>query len=258
MLGLGHVDRASDTPVSRQIAEQLRLAISQGSLGPGDQLPSEAQLMEHYGVARMTVRHALADLRTEGLIVAEHGRGVYVRAKPRVRRLASDRFARQHREAGRAAFLAESADVGTPSVDQIAVSEETPPHRVRQLLELPSRARVVVRRRRYLIDGHPVETAVSYLPATIARGTAIADTDTGPGGIYARLEELGHELGSFIEEVAARMPTPEERRRLLLPAGEPVLTVLRVAIDTSGRPVEVCDTVKAAASYALEYRFPAQ
>ena len=90
------------------IADQLRTAIRDGRLSEGAQLPSEAALMGHYGVARMTIRNALQVLETEGLTRAEHGRGVYVRRKPPVRRLASDRFARRHRKEGKAAFLVES------------------------------------------------------------------------------------------------------------------------------------------------------
>jgi GntR family transcriptional regulator len=53
------------------------------------------------------------------------------------------------------------------------------------------------------------------------------------------------------------MPTPKERRRLSLPEGTPVITVMRVAYDVDGRPVEMTDTVKSAPSYVLEYSFPA-
>ncbi len=128
---------------------------------------------------------------------------------------------------------------------------------VLESLGLPPRAKVLARRRRYLLDGLPVELAVSYVPSSMARGTAIEERHTGPGGIYARLEENGHELAEFIEEVGARMPTPEERARLRLPEGTPVLTVRRTAFDTNGIQVEMTDTVKAAPSYLLEYRFPA-
>ena len=108
----------------RQIADQLRSAIQNGRLNEGERLPSEAQLIDHYGVARMTVRNALQILETEGLTRAEHGRGVYVRKKPPVRRLASDRFARRHRKEGKAALLAESEQVGTRAdVDLIRVDE---------------------------------------------------------------------------------------------------------------------------------------
>jgi GntR family transcriptional regulator len=205
----------------------------------------------------MTVRQALGELSAEGLLVAEHGRGVFVRERPVVRRVASDRFARRHREAGQAAFIAEAEGVGVPSVDEIEVGSEAASGDVREALALPARSRVVARRRRYLMDGQPVELASSYVPLSIAKGTAIEAADTGPGGIYARIEEAGHALAEFSEEVAARMPSPEERRRLRLPAGTPVLTVRRIAFDTNGLPVELTDTVKAAPSYVLEYRFPA-
>jgi GntR family transcriptional regulator len=256
-MDLGRVDKTSDIPAFRQIAASIRGAVRRGDLAPGDKIPSESQLMEHFGVARMTVRQALADLRGEGLLVSEHGRGVYVRHRPVVRRVASDRFARRHRDEGQAAFLAEAQGVGSPSVDEIEVSTETASRDVRSLLQLPARAKVVARRRRYLMDGAPVELAESFVPQSIGGGTKIAEMDTGPGGIYARLEELGHRLAEFSEEVAARMPTPEERRRLELPVGTPVLTVRRIAFDSAGTPVEVTDTVKAAPSYVLEYRFPA-
>ena len=258
MLVLGTIDRGEDAPPFRQIARHLREAIRRGDLGPGDQLPSESQLVEHYGVARMTVRQSLGELRAEGLVVPEHGRGVFVRSRPPVRRLAGDRFARRHRGAGKAAFLAETEGLGQAGVDQIEVGETLPPTRVQELLKLTGRARVVTRSRRYLLDGEPVEMAISYLPASIARGTKIMDVETGPGGIYARLEELGHTLAEFVEEVSVRMPTPEERKRLQLGPGVPVMIVLRTAYDVEGRPVEVCDTVKAGPSYVLEYRVPAK
>ena len=109
------MDPASDRAVFRQIADHLREAIRNGRLRAGDKLPSEAQLMEHYNVARMTVRQAIQELKAEGHVVSEHGRGVFVRLVSPVKRLASDRFARRHRKEGKAAFLAESEAVGATS-----------------------------------------------------------------------------------------------------------------------------------------------
>lgn len=255
----GHVavDKSADRPVFKQIADDLRSRIAAGALAQGDRVPSETQLMERYGVARMTVRQALSTLKAEGLLLAEHGRGVFVRTSPMVRRVASDRFARRHRERGQAAFIAEAEGIGAPGVDELEVGHELASPEVRGCLGLPSRAKVLARRRRYLIDGQPVELAESYVPSSLAKGTPIEERHTGPGGIYARLEELGHELAEFTEEVGARMPSPEERVRLRLPEGTPVLTVRRIAFDTRGFRVEMTDTVKAAPSYLLEYRFPA-
>src|SRR6516165_3804854 len=231
------VDPGSDRAVFRQIADQLRAAIQSGRLSEGDRLPSEAQLMDHYGVARMTIRNALQLLETEGLTRAEHGRGVYVRRKPPVRRLASDRFARRHRKEGKAAFLAESEQFGArPDVDMIRVKEMEAPSEVSERLN--HTGPVIVRSRRYSLDGTPVETATSYIPADIARETPIADPNPGPGGIYARLEELGHTLERFTEEVTARMPTEAEVRLLALMPGVPVFRLVRTAFDLEGRAVE--------------------
>lgn len=72
---LGRFDRADDRAPYRQIAGQLRAQIDRGDLMAGDKLPSEAALMDHYAVARMTARQAIQELRSEGRVVAERGRG---------------------------------------------------------------------------------------------------------------------------------------------------------------------------------------
>ena len=255
---LGSIDPASDRAVFRQIADQLRTAIERGQLVEGDRLPSEAKLMEHYDVARMTVRNALQVLQVEGLTLSEHGRGVFVRSRPPVRRLASDRFARRHRKEGKAAFIVESDQLGAKSdVDMIEITKAPPPPEIADLLRLPDGVPVVVRSRRYSLNGKPVETAVSYIPADIADGTPIADPNPGPGGIYGRIEDLGHTLERFTEEVSARMPTPEEVRVLRLSPGTPVFRLVRTAYDLEGRAVEVCDTVMASDAYVLSYELPA-
>jgi DNA-binding transcriptional MocR family regulator len=64
----GVVDPQADRPVYKQIADQLRAAIATGVLGPGEQVPSEHDLVAEYGVARGTARQAIMLLRNEGLI----------------------------------------------------------------------------------------------------------------------------------------------------------------------------------------------
>ncbi|MFI7133859.1 GntR family transcriptional regulator [Nonomuraea sp. NPDC050153] len=258
-LSLPDLDPVSDRAVFRQIADHIRDAIERGSLPEGAKVPSEAQLMQHYGVARMTIRNALQVLQGEGLTVAEHGRGVFVRSRPPVRRLASDRFARRHREQGKAAFIAETEGAGAkPSVDSIEIKEVRPPVAVAERLAISPDELVISRSRRYLINGQPVETAVSYIPAEIARNTQIAEPNSGPGGIYARLEELGYRLDHFVEDVKARMPLRDEVRALKLAPGVPVFQLIRTAYTVEGLPVEVCDTVMSSDAYVLSYELPAR
>ena len=70
------------TPIWQGIAADLRQAIGQGHYGPGDRLPTEAELSSRFGVNRHTVRQALAALADEGLVHARRGAGVFVMAKP--------------------------------------------------------------------------------------------------------------------------------------------------------------------------------
>ena len=253
------IDRASGRPVYRQLAENLREKIIDGRLAAGSRLPTETELMERYGAARGTVRQAIALLRAEGLVDIEHGRGSFVRSRPPVVRLGADRFARRHRSAGKAAFLAEVEAQGRkPDVEVLKVGPEAASPEIAKRLGLRAGSRVLVRRRRYFADGQPLELATSYLPWQLVKGTPIGELNPGPGGIYARLEELGHRLKRFSEDVTARMPLQEEIAALQLRAGTPVFNLIRTAFDTEDRPVEVCDTVMAADSYVLSYELPAR
>ena len=163
----------------------------------------------------MTVRQAIQELQTEGRVVAEHGRGVFVRQPAPVAgwpRTGS--FAVTARPGKRPSSPRPTRSASRPGVDQIEVTEGPRRGDAAERLRLAAgRRRSSSATRRYLADDEPVETAVSYLPLASREGTAITEVNTGPGGIYARLEEAGHELGHFIEEVTARMPTADERRR---------------------------------------------
>ena len=84
--------------------------------------------MESYGAARdRTAGDPPRDLRAEGLIDIEHGRGAFAR-RPPVRRLAYDRFARRHRDAGKAAYLIElEAEDADPTLKCLLSSRSRPP-----------------------------------------------------------------------------------------------------------------------------------
>src|SRR6185437_5815180 len=70
--------RRSRSPIYLQIAKLLRQRIEQGEWKMGDQLPTLDALMAAYGVARSTLREALARLEAEGLIRRGRGTGTFV------------------------------------------------------------------------------------------------------------------------------------------------------------------------------------
>lgn len=82
MLEFGQIDRSSAVPLYEQIANSFRAAISSHHLASGKRLPGESKLAAQFGVARMTARRALQQLRYEGLVVPASGRGLAVAALP--------------------------------------------------------------------------------------------------------------------------------------------------------------------------------
>jgi GntR family transcriptional regulator len=142
-------------------------------------------------------------------------------------------------------------------VDQVEVSEADAPEHVHALLGLEQGARAVLRSRRYVLDGKPVLLSRSWLPATIASGTPIAQPDTGPGGIYARLADLGHAPVRFREDLRSRMPLPAEADLLQIAAATPVIEIWRIALDAAGIPVEVNEMTADSSAYVFRYEFDA-
>lgn len=123
------IARDPDAAVYRQLARELRRQITDGELAAGQRLPSENTLIQRYGFARETVRRALRELRTEGLIVVRPGIGTWVREMPEKKVIAVPRGS-EIVEA-RMPTAAEVAELDLPAGIPIVV------------LELPSGAREI-------------------------------------------------------------------------------------------------------------------
>src|SRR5690606_13920467 len=240
----------------REIASELRSRINAGELPPGGKVPGENELMAQYGVEQLTARRALDVLKNEGLIVARRGSGTYVREFRPIRRVSPDRLRVSVWGSGRSVWSSDVED--RPVADDVQVTQEQAPAHIAHVLDLEPDATVTVRRRQYLVEGRPVQLAASYYPADLVDGSPITEIDTGPGGSYARLEELGHKPTRFREELRARMPQAEEIEALQLSQGTPVIEVVRTAYDAARRVVGGSEMVLDAGSYLPEYKFSAR
>lgn len=240
------------------IVDELRAAILEGRLEPGDRLPSENELAERYGTSRPTVRRALALLKAEGLVTTEQGRGVFVRPRPQVRLLLSGEAFRRHRRARRSGFNAQVEEQGqTPEQRLLEVGAVAAPDEVAERLDLDDRTRVIVRRRLFVVNGEPVALCDSYYPLEMAQGTGLAKPDRIAGGAYGFIEDrqgpIGRRLKRSVDDLVCRMPTPEEVKALELASGVPVVRILRTVYDSTGAAVEVQDTVAAADKHQFRY-----
>jgi GntR family transcriptional regulator len=242
----------------QRIVEDLRSEILLARRKPGERLPSEHDLAKQYGTSRPTVRRAIAVLKAEGLVVTEQGRGAFVRPTPHVRLLVSGTNYRRHRRAGLSGFNAQAVEQGqAPQQDVLEVTTIGAPFEVSMRLNLDEGAPVVMRRRLFRLDGHPVAFCDSYYPVELVEGTAIADNENIDGGVHALIEDpagpIRRVVARSVDDLVARMPTPDEVRGLALPPGMPVVRVIRTIYDSDDNPIEVQDTVAAADRHSFRY-----
>jgi GntR family transcriptional regulator len=242
----------------RRIVAELRTQITSGQRAPGDRLPSENELADLYGTSRPTVRRAIAQLKAEGLVVTEQGRATFVRSTPHVRLLLVGSSYRRHRDAGVTGFNAQVTEQGQhPEQRLTQVSIEPVSAEVSFRLDLDPEAQVVVRRRVFLVNDHPVSLCDSYYPATWAADTVIAQPARIPGGVHRVIEDpngpIRRHIARSVDELIARMPTLEETAVLVLSPGVPVVRILRTVYDVRGFPIEVQDTIAAGDRHEFRY-----
>jgi GntR family transcriptional regulator len=234
----------------RQLADELRAAILRGEIAVGATIPKLTELAARYDVAVLTARRAVAVLESEGLVEAVRRRGTVVRAQPLRSPVRRDRTVYRD-ERG---YYFDAAAQPWVAVEIPTVSWGPVPADIAVLLHVPAGSEVLIRDRVMgQPDGRALQLATSYLPADLARGTILEQPDTGPGGIYDRLEEMGHVPLRWSESLGARMPSHHEAAILGLAPGIPLLRLVRTTTSSGGSRVEVNDTRMSAALFEISY-----
>lgn len=247
-------------PEFRQVAGLIRASIQSGEYPPGSVVPGEHELATRYKTTRATVNRAFAVLRAEGLIRSERGRGTTVNELPIIPSSRTKRQRRDFRESGesRGSFEAELNLLGLSSRSEVVVNEVPAPDDVAQILGVADGSPVLARAREMFANDILVMLATSYLPLEIAGGTELAQTQTGPGGLYSRLADMGYAPAEFTEEISVRPPTDEEARALRMDPDQRVLQIVRTATTGHGLVVEVNKMVKPAHQWKISYTWAAE
>jgi GntR family transcriptional regulator len=246
-------------PRYRHIADQLRDRIASGAIPPGALIPSEPALMREFGVARGTVREAIALLRNEGTVTTEHGRGTLARPAFPIRRLGPDRYMSRNSEAdgpqrltGEAGAQVDPASEETVDLEHRKVAA-TPA--LARLFEIQNGSTLLERRLVIKLHGIPQRLTTSYYPLDLVTGTLVVNQNSqSPADKYAgELSALGLTITHIRETVRARMPTTAEAHVLVLPDGTPVLSITRRTY-AQDKIVEVANEVVLPADrFELEY-----
>jgi GntR family transcriptional regulator len=209
------LSRSSPEPLYRQLADHLEGEIRGGRLKPGERLASEGPLAGRFGVSRITLRQAVAELVRKALLVRKQGKGTFVTA-PAVRH----DLKRSHGLLGSLFSQAEAA-----STRLLRYEMAVPPADVGALLGLQPGEPAVRLDRLYLIVGRPVALAQAWLkrevgglPRSTARFMATEDMMRRAGIVIAssevtmRAETAGAKVGRALR-ISPRAPVLVLRRK---------------------------------------------
>jgi GntR family transcriptional regulator len=195
------------------------------TLTPGDPLPSERELAERYGVARMTVRSEITRLAAEGTVERVQGRGTFV-AEARVAQAATlSSFTEDMRARG---LKAGSRVLGQETVpaDELVAG---------RLVIEPGTPVVRVRRVR-TADGEPMALEEAFLPAE--RFGALAAEDLEGASLFTVLEErFGARFPTADQQVVAVEIVGEDANLLRVAPGRAGLKFHTILLDADERPL---------------------
>lgn len=221
-------------PKYHQIYLVLREQLQEGRFADG--LPGELALAGQFGVARVTVRKALEQLSTEGLIDRAPGRGTHPRQKPPGAAAAGSESAPGSRM--RLTGLLENivnmglrTKVQVVSCELIASSDE-----VAQALHIQPGARVQKAVRVRSTGEGPLSVITTHVPEPLARGFGRKELARQP--ILLLLEASGVRIGRAVQTLSARLADAVVARHLDVQVGSALLAVTRIIYDEQDRPVQ--------------------
>ncbi|MCE7081194.1 GntR family transcriptional regulator [Streptomyces sp. ST2-7A] len=253
---MGHRGRTPPSGGHRDIAEALREDIEAGRIEEGAELPTGKALAEEWGVAPGTALQALRLLATEGWATPRPRRAAIARRPPERTVVVRDR----HVYRDQLGYFFDQNAKSWRAVGEPSRGLGVPPGHVADLLGVPRGQDVIVRDRGMGPAGAAVaeQLATSYITLALADAIpALRAADTGPGGIYDRIEGHFEVPIEWRETISARPASEVERERLRLPAGAPVLVVTRASTvrPDGGREVvaEVNETRMPAERFAVAY-----
>lgn len=227
------IDGKSDTPLYLQLLQQIKKLITDGTLRPGDSLPSETEYCEYHNISRTTVRQAFAELEKEGYVTRIKGKGTFI-SEPKLSRTLNSLYS----------FSAEMASLGLKadsriiSFQTIVANDEliqrlqlkhTEPH-VFQIIRLRT------------VNGEPLTIETVFIPCNVC--PQLSQEILNNFSLYKVLKQYAGIIPAHAKEVyAATLIRKDEAKLLNCPAGSSAFLVERTSFDSSERIFEIAKIV---------------
>jgi len=212
---------------AKQVYLVLRDRILSGAIGFGAKLATENELAHHHGVSRVTVRRALGELARERLIERRRSAGTRVIYRPSPAPITADI----------SGVLANIADMGrrtavkllsfdyVPAEGAVAQALDAAPD---QLLQRSVRVRSV--------DGLPFSYLITHVPESVS--VTFTQQELASRPLLELLDRAGVKVEHARQRISAGLATPDVAEALDVRSGSPLIELVRVVYDQSGRGVE--------------------
>ena len=211
-------------PLHRQLFLVLHDEIARGAIPAGNPLPTEQELCDQFGVSRITVRRALADLADQGYITRRQGVGSFVREHDATARQVDSR-----------SYMDELRQIDFESDPDVLEFDLTAaPQTISDQVGFTGDVLHIVRIRRERRTGEPLLVTEAWLPASLAQMITAEKLVHAP--MYRLLAEAGVTLERVQHEFIAEIASPRTAQLLDIAIGAAVQRVNRLAFTAGDRP----------------------
>ena len=236
------IDKTSPIPIYYQLESYIKNQIEAGFILPGENIPSEREYAESYGISRMTVRQAINSLVNEGLLYRKKGSGTFVSEKKIEQPLQGlTSFTEDMKKRGMTPTSKLIHFVVIPAnsfiANELKISEYAPVYEIKRIR---------------LADGEPMALETNYLSANLVKGLTEEEVKAS---IYSYVEEkLGLSI-THAEQLIESVRASEEHEKLLfIEKDHPMLYIQRNTFLLDGTPLELVKSVYRGDRYKFQIK----
>jgi|SRR5271166_968357 len=213
------VSTDAGVPLHRQLFLVLHDEIDRGIIAPGDPLPTEQTLCDQFGVSRITVRRALADLAERGYIERRQGVGSFVREHGPTEPADVSLAGRSYMDGLRQSQFETEVEV-------VELGTRRPPRTIAEALGTPGELLHIVRVRRQRRTGEPLIVSDAWLPNELA--DTLTESALLRSPLYELLSDAGVVMDRVQHEITAEIAGPRNAHLLDMAIGAALLRLNRL------------------------------
>ncbi len=222
------INFSSHIPYYIQLMEILKEKVQLAEWAPGDQIPGEQDLCEHYQISRTVVRQALRELEYEGVISRQKGKGTFI-SLPKISEGLVQKLTGFYQD-----MVERGLKPGTKVLHQDVIPAN---EKIARFLNINPGEKVIDIQRLRFINDEPIQCVTTFIPFEIC--PALATVDLTDRSLYEFLEsECGIVIVKGHRYIEAVLANEYDAALLGIERGAPLLMLESVSYSESGKPIE--------------------